>query len=248
MCGRFGLFHTWEDMHAAYGLLNQPLNLMPRWNIAPTQAVVAVIRAASGNGSGGSGGGGREATGFQWGLIPPWAKDPAIGSKMTNARSETVAEKPSFRNAFKRRRCLIPASGFYEWTSTGTGPKQPVWIARPDGDLITFGGLWEIWHSPDGGELQTCTIVTTSANETLKPYHHRMPVILQPDMFDDWLGDGQESRDDQARAARLMQPAPEDDLTVRPVGLAVNNIRNDGPELLDEVSPATLAPKQGELF
>lgn len=240
MCGRFGLFHVREDLHAAYMIANPPPVIMPRYNIAPTQPVLAVIRATNRTD--------RELTGFQWGLIPPWAKDPAIGSKMTNARSETITEKPSFKNAFKRRRCLIPASGFYEWVSTGTGPKQPVWIARPDGGLITFGGLWEIWHGPDGGELQTCTIVTTSANETLKPYHHRMPVVLQPDMFDAWLGDGQESREDQDRAASLMQPAPEEALTVRPVGRAVNDIRNDSPELLDEVSPAGMAPKQGELF
>jgi putative SOS response-associated peptidase YedK len=243
MCGRFGLFHTWTEMHGVYSLINQPLNLMPRYNIAPTQAIVAVIRAASGPDAGG-----REATGFQWGLIPPWAKDPAIGAKMNNARSETIAEKPSFRNAFKCRRCLIPASGFYEWMSTGTGPKQPVWIARPDASLITFAGLWEIWHGPDGGELQTCTIVTTAANETLKPYHHRMPVVLPPDSFDTWLGDGQESREDQDRAASLMVPAPDDALTVRPVGPAVSSTRNEGPELLEDVSPATMAPKQGELF
>ena len=243
MCGRFGLFHTWEEMHAAFGLITQPLNLMPRYNIAPTQAVVAIIRAAHGPDTGG-----REATGFQWGLIPPWAKDPAMGARLTNARLETITEKPSFRNAFKRRRCLIPASGFYEWTSTGTGPKQPVWIARPDAGLITFAGLWEVWHGPDGGELQTCTIVTTAANETLKPFHHRMPVVLARESFDAWLGDGQESRADQDRAASLMQPAPEDTLMVRPVGPAVSNIRNDGPELLDEVSPIAMAPKQGELF
>ena len=182
MCGRFGLFHSWAEMHASYSMIGPALNLMPRYNIAPTQAVIAVIRAANGAG--------REATGFQWGLVPPWAKDPGIGAKMTNARSETVTEKPSFKNAFKRRRCLIPVSGFFEWTSTGTGPKQPVWIARPDGDLITFGGLWEVWHGPDGGELQTCTIVTTTANDTLKQYHHRMPVVLASEAFDVWLGDG----------------------------------------------------------
>ncbi|MDG2268988.1 MAG: SOS response-associated peptidase [Alphaproteobacteria bacterium] len=240
MCGRFGLFHSWAEMHASYSMIGPALNLMPRYNIAPTQAVIAVIRAANGAG--------REATGFQWGLVPPWAKDPGIGAKMTNARSETVTEKPSFKNAFKRRRCLIPVSGFFEWTSTGTGPKQPVWIARPDGDLITFGGLWEVWHGPDGGELQTCTIVTTTANDTLKQYHHRMPVVLASEAFDVWLGDGQESRADQDRAASLMTPAPEETLVMRPVGPAVSNVRNDGPELLEEVSPTAMAPKQGELF
>ncbi|MDE0797786.1 MAG: SOS response-associated peptidase [Alphaproteobacteria bacterium] len=240
MCGRYGLFHTWAEMHASYSMIGPALNLMPRYNIAPNQTVIAVIRAASGNA--------REATGFQWGLIPPWAKDPAIGAKMSNARFETIAEKPSFKNAFRLRRCLIPASGFFEWTSTGTGLKQPVWIARPDAGLITFGGLWEAWHSPDGGELQTCTIVTTTANETLKPYHHRMPVVLEPDAFDAWLGDGQESREDQDRAVTLMTPAPEKVLIVRAVGPAVSNVRNDGPELLDEISPSAMAPKQGELF
>ena len=240
MCGRFGLFHSWAEMHASYSMIGPALNLMPRYNIAPTQAVIAVIRAANGAG--------REATGFQWGLVPPWAKDPGIGAKMTNARSETVTEKPSFKNAFKRRRCLIPVSGFFEWTSTGTGPKQPVWIARPDGDLITFGGLWEVWHGPDGGELQTCTIVTTTANDTLKQYHHRMPVVLASEAFDVWLGDGQESRADQDRAASLMTRAPEETLVVRPVGPAVSNVRNDGPELLEEVSPRAIAPKQRELF
>ena len=243
MCGRFGLFHTWEDMHAAYGLISQPLNMMPRWNIAPTQAVLAVIRAAAGPYRGG-----REITGFQWGLIPPWAKDPSIGAKMINARGETLTEKPSFRNAFRRRRCLIPASGFYEWQSVGSGPKQPVWIARPDGGLITFGGLWEIWHGPDGGELHTCSIVTTAANETLTPYHHRMPVVVAPGDFDAWLGDGQDSREDVARAGELIHPAPEDTLAVRTIGRAVNDIRNDGPELLDEAEPLPAPPKQGELF
>jgi putative SOS response-associated peptidase YedK len=202
--------------------------------------VIAVIRAANGNG--------RETTGLQWGLIPPWAKDPAIGAKMTNARFETIADKPSFKNAFKRRRCLIPASGYFEWTNTGTGAKQPVWIARPDAGLITFGGLWEAWHSPDGGELRTCTIITTTANETLKPYHHRMPVMVEPDAFDAWLGDGKESCEDQGRAMTLMIPAPDDALIVHPVGTAVSNVRNDGLELLDEVSQAVIAPKQGELF
>ncbi len=243
MCGRFGLFHTWEDVHAAYGLINQPLKMIPRWNIAPTQAVHAVIRAAAGPQRGR-----REIMGLQWGLIPPWAKDPAIGAKMINARGETLTEKPSFKNAFRRRRCLIPASGFYEWQAVGSGPKQPVWIARPDRGLITFGGLWEIWHGPNGGELHTCTIVTTDANETLMPYHHRMPVVIGQGDFDAWLGDGQECWEDVARAGELIRPASEDTLAVRTIGSEVNDIRNDEPKLLDEVEPLPARPKQGELF
>ena len=178
MCGRFGLLHTWDDMFVSYTLISTPINVAARYNIAPTQPVLAVIAAADG--------GGNEATHFQWGLIPSWAKDPTMGSKMINARGETVAEKPSFRSAFRRRRCLIPASGFYEWQKQGTGPKQPFWIAAADGGLLTFAGLWESWTAPDGGELRTCTIVTTSASDSLSAIHHRMPVILRPDDFATW--------------------------------------------------------------
>lgn len=246
MCGRFGLFHTWEDMHAAYGLVTSQSFVLPaRYNIAPSQDIVAVIRGA---GEAGHHPPVREVALRRWGLVPSWAKDPGMGARMINARAETIADKPSFRAAFARRRCLIPASGFYEWQDTGNGPKQPVWIARPDGGLVTFAGLWEAWMGPDGSELETCTIVTTAANETLRPFHHRMPVILIPDVFDVWLGDGVEDRFDREAAAELLKPASEGAVRAVPVGRAVNDIRNDGPDLLTPHDLAAELPDQGELF
>jgi len=249
MCGRFGLFHTWEELHAAYGLVvSQPYMLPARYNIAPSQDIVAIIRAGSREGAAVGDALARVLAAFRWGLVPSWAKDPGMGARMINARAETIAEKPSFRAAFRRRRCIIPASGFFEWQATGTGPKQPVWISRPDGGLISFAGLWEAWLGPDGSELETAAIVTTEANETLRPFHHRMPVILGPDGFDAWLGNGTDDRFDREAAGELLQPAPEDAVGVVSVGRAVNDIRNDGPGLLTPHSPADDPPDQGELF
>jgi putative SOS response-associated peptidase YedK len=249
MCGRFGLFHTWEELHAAYGLVvSQPLTLPARYNIAPSQNIVAIIRAGSREGAAASDALTCVPAAFRWGLVPSWAKDPGMGARMINARAETVAEKPSFRAAFRRRRCIIPASGFYEWQAMGTGPKQPVWISRPDGGLISFAGLWEAWLGPDSSELETATIVTTEANETLRPFHHRMPVILEPDGFDAWLGSGADDRFDREAAGELLRPAPEDAVGVVSVGRAVNDIRNDGPELLTPHKLADEPPDQGELF
>jgi putative SOS response-associated peptidase YedK len=252
MCGRFGLLHTWDEIYAAYALTLAPLNLQPRFNIAPTQPVFAIT--ASNEGGGGEAGG-NTANHFQWGLVPSWAKDPAIGVKMINARAETVAEKPAFRAAFRRRRCLIPASGFYEWQKQGTGPKQPFWIAAADGGLLSFAGLWETWLSPDGGELQTCTIITTDANDSLQPIHHRMPVILAPDDFAAWLDVRDET--DTGAASALLRPAPDDATTARPVSTRVNNVRNDDASLIEpveadateaETPPAVAPPPQGDLF
>ena len=249
MRGRFGLIHSWEQIHAAYGLVSATFMLQPRYNIAPSQAIVAIIRAASRDDAGGDVDAlARVPALFGWGLVPSWAKDPSMGARMTNARAETIAEKPSFRTPFRRRRCLIPASGFYEWQATGTGPKQPVWISRPDGGLISFAGLWDAWLGADGSELETATIITTEANETLRPFHHRMPVILNPDSFGAWLGNGTDDRFDREAAGELLQPAPEDSVRVVPVGRAVNDIRNDGPELLTPHTLIDEPPDQGELF
>lgn len=252
MCGRFGLIHSWEEIHAAYGLVSTSFVLPQRYNIAPSQEIVAIIRAASREGVTTREGGDdplvRVPALLRWGLVPAWAKDPGMGARMINARAETIAEKPSFRAAFRRRRCIIPASGFYEWQATGSGPKQPVWISRPDGGLISFAGLWEAWLGPDGSELETATIVTTEANETLQPFHHRMPVILNPDGFDAWLGNGTEDRFDREAAGELLRPAPEDTVRVVPVGRAVNDIRSDGPELLTPHSLIDEPLDQGELF
>ncbi|MBO22131.1 MAG: hypothetical protein CMM26_07160 [Rhodospirillaceae bacterium] len=250
MCGRFTLFHNWEEMQAVYGLVSsQPYMLPQRYNIAPSQDIVAIIRA--GSREGGVAGGNLRARVlevFRWGLVPPWAKSPGLGARMINARAETIAKKPAFRNAFRRRRCIIPSSGFFEWQAMEAGQKQPVWIARPDGGLISFAGLWETWRGPDGSELETATIVTTEANGTLRQFHHRMPVILDAAGHDIWLGAGADDRFDREAASALLRPAPEDAVWVVSVGRAVNDIRNDGPHLLAPHRLADEPPDQGELF
>ncbi|NNE86346.1 MAG: SOS response-associated peptidase [Alphaproteobacteria bacterium] len=251
MCGRFGMLHTWTDMFESYRLISTPLNVAPRFNIAPTQPVLAVIPSQVRKGN--------VATHFQWGLVPPWAKEVAIGSKMINARAETVAEKPAFRQAFRRRRCLIPASGFYEWQKpTGekgpNGPKQPFWISAADGGLLTFAGLWESLMSADGSELETCTIITTTANDALAPIHARMPVIVAPADFQTWLDVSDETA--TAAASALLRPAADSVTTARPVSTRVNSVRNDDASLIEpgEASSeggatfAAPAKNQGDLF
>jgi putative SOS response-associated peptidase YedK len=169
---------------------------------------------------------------LKWGLIPSWSNDEKIGYKLINARSETVAEKPSFRSAFKHRRCLIPASGFYEWQKQGTGRKQPFFISMRDGELFSFAGLWERWHDPEGEEVQSCTIQTTTANEVMQPIHERMPVILGPSAEEQWL-----DRRASADALRsLLVPYTSADMEAHPVGLWVNNPKNDGPKCLGPAS------------
>ena len=231
------MLHTWDDMFQSYSLISAPLNLRPRFNIAPTQGVFVVATG----GFGGAETSGNAATILQWGLIPSWAKEVSIGSKMINARGETVAEKPAFRAAFRRRRCLIPASGFYEWQKSSSekgqdGPKQPFWIAAADGGLLTFAGLWESWLSPNGDELKTCTIITTTANDSLSPIHARMPVILMPDDFDVWLdvgSDGGGGGTDLSLVQKLLRPAPAEFTTAWPVSTRVNNVRNDDSSLIE---------------
>lgn len=218
MCGRFSLIATGQEVADHYALSEVPL-LAPRYNIAPTQPVAAVRLAYEG--------GARELTYFQWGLIPSWSKDPSIGSKLINARSETAAEKPSFRTAFKRRRCLIPTSGFYEWQKVGSG-KQPMYIHLAEGNLMSFAGLWEYWASADGSELETCTILTTSPNDLMASIHNRMPVILSPDDYTMWLDP--ETPTDQLM--HLMRPSESELLDLYPVSTTVNNPRNEVPEAM----------------
>jgi putative SOS response-associated peptidase YedK len=189
--------------------------LSPRYNIAPTQAV-AVVRAGEG---------GRRLDGLRWGLIPSWAKDEALGDRMINARAETLAEKPAFRSAFRARRCLIVADGFYEWRKVG-GRKQPHCIAFRDRRPFGFAGLWERWEGGADGPVESCTIVTTSANEVVAPIHDRMPVILDPMEFTLWLDPGVT---DTSRVADLLRPYAPDLLEAYPVSLLVNNPANDSP-------------------
>jgi putative SOS response-associated peptidase YedK len=195
--------------------------LEPRYNIAPTQPVAAV-RFDSEAGE-------RELEMLRWGLIPFWAKDPAIGNRMINARSETVAEKPAFRAAFRKRRCLVPADGFYEWQKVGAG-KQPHHIHRPDGGPFGIAGLWERWESGDGDVIESCTLITTEASDSLRPIHNRMPVILNRDDFGRWLDP---DTPDTSNLLALLKPVPDEELVATAVSKAVNSPGNQGPELIE---------------
>ncbi len=212
-------------------------NLEPRYNIAPTQEVIAVRMQD----------GGRALVRLRWGLIPFWAKDAAIGAKMINARAETLAEKPAFRQAFANRRCVIAADGFYEWKTIAKA-KQPFHIHRPDGAPFAFAGLWERWEK-DGEPVETCTIITTDAPESLAGIHHRVPVILPPDAMTTWLETPEGQTDG---LAELLAPLPDGELIAEPVSTAVNKVANDGPECQEPVEleePQEEQPKaQGDLF
>lgn len=221
MCGRFALFATGAEIAGQFGV-EVSHELYPRFNIAPTQPVAAVRLAAAT--------GARELTYFRWGLIPSWAKDPNIGSRMINARSESAAEKPSFRAAFKRRRCLIPASGFYEWQQLGDR-KQPIFIHASDESLLGLAGLWELWQSSDGSAVETCTILTTEPNELMAPIHNRMPVIIAAEDYSMWLDPGPQPLD----ALHLMRPYPAGEMEAYPVSTAVNNPRNDAAACIQPV-------------
>jgi putative SOS response-associated peptidase YedK len=193
----------------------------PGFNIAPTQKVLA-IREESGE---------RDAAWLKWGLVPSWAKDPSMGARLINARSETVAEKPSFREAFKKRRCIIPADGFYEWQRT-EGRKQPYFFQMRDGRPFGFAGLWERWEGEGGELLDSCTILTTEANEALRPVHDRMPVILHPEEYSLWLEAGDRER---ATLRELLRPYPAEEIVSYPVSPLVNSPSNRGAELIVEV-------------
>ncbi len=219
MCGRFTLFASPDEVATLFDLPEEPI-LAPRYNVAPTQPVGLVRLNAHSHE--------REWALTHWGLIPSWSKDPSIGARMINARSETVAEKPAFRAAFKRRRCLVPVSGFYEWQKMAKG-KQPYYIAAPDGALLAIAGLWEYWEGADGSALESCTLLTTTANDVMSPLHDRMPVFIAPEDFNEWLGDGKEEGSRYLDSLQhLLRPAPEDLLTTYPVSPYVSNARNEG--------------------
>lgn len=217
MCGRYAFFSPAEAVRQ-YFAVDCELDLPPRYNIAPTQAV-PVIRQRDGS---------KELVLLHWGLVPFWAKEKSIGNRMINARAETVAEKPSFRNALKSRRCLVLANGFYEWQKTGAA-KQPHYICMRDQRPMAFAGLWESWDKGDE-PLESCTIITTTANELVAPIHHRMPVILNTDRQTDWLS-GELLDADRLRAALL--PAPAGEMLAWPVDRMVNSPANQGPELIE---------------
>ena len=228
MCGRFTQRFSWREVHDFLNLTGPALNLRPRYNVAPGQDVAAVR----------SGTDGRRLSMLRWGLIPAWSRKPNIGYALINARAETVASKPSFRAAYRSRRCLIPADGFYEWARQGS-MKQPYLIGLKDGGPMAFAGLWEHWTVPAGIDLprsladsepgdavETCTILTTAANEVLAPIHHRMPVIVPSALFDPWL----------AGESVVLDPHPGEAMTLHPVSLRVNKPSNDDPRCVEPLT------------
>ena len=216
MCGRFALGIPPYNI-VQYLNMEDMVDFRPRYNIAPTQEVQAVVRGDDG----------AAFASLRWGLAPSWAKDPAIGSRMINARAETVAEKPSFRAAFRHRRCLIPATGFYEWARLPEG-RMPYYAQLADTDVFAFAGLWERWRG-GAGEIASCAIITTSANDLMRPVHDRMPVILPPDAYGRWLGLEAASPE---QCAELLAPYPSEAMTLHSVSTAVNSPKSEGPELI----------------
>jgi putative SOS response-associated peptidase YedK len=218
MCGRFTLTIDPDQLQEQFSLSQPPpAQLAPRVNIAPSQAVAVIANQPE-----------RVLDLFQWGLIPSWAKDPKIGNKLINARAETLAEKPSFRSALKRRRCLVLADGFYEWKKEATG-KTPMYIQLTDGRPFAFAGLWEVWQPPDGSLVKSCTIITTEPNALLATIHNRMPVILPPAAYAAWLTPGELPT---VEALALLQPYDAAQMKARPVSTRVNSPAVDAPELV----------------
>jgi putative SOS response-associated peptidase YedK len=217
MCGRYAITTAPEAIRALFGYAEQP-NFPPRYNIAPTQPI-PVVRLVEGR---------KSVALVRWGLIPSWVKDPRIFSLLINARGESVLDKPAFRNAMRRRRCLVPADGFYEWKTEG-GRKQPYFIRPRDRSPIAFAGLWECWMGPNGEEVETACIVTTTANRALRDLHDRMPVVVAPEAFDLWLDC---AHVDAETAAALIAPAQETLFEAYTVSTAVNRAADDRPELI----------------
>src|SRR5580658_7912609 len=225
MCGRYVIKTPPGLMQQAFDYAEQP-NFPPRYNIAPTQPI-PVVRIDNGR---------RSLALVRWGLIPAWVKDPRGFSLLINARAESVTTKPAFRNAMKRRRCLIPADGFYEWKPDGER-KRPFYAAARE--LVAFAGLWEPWMGPNGEEMETACIITTAANRTLRPLHDRMPAVIPPQAFDLWLDC---AHVDAETAAALLRPAPEDTFAAHEVSTAVNRTANDNAGLIEPVAPGAAAP------
>ncbi len=220
MCGRFSLTAPGQLWFEIFGLPDPPA-WAPRYNIAPTQPVAAVLVPPDQ--------GQRQFRLLQWGLIPSWAKDPGVGADMINARAEMAATKPAFRAAFRRRRCLVLADGFYEWSRQGR-KKQPFCIRLRDGRPFAFAGLWEHWERPEGGAIDSCALLTTEPNALIQPLHHRMPVILDPEAYELWLDPAVQEVD---VLQTFLRPYPPEEMTAYAVSTRVNNPANDSPECIE---------------
>jgi putative SOS response-associated peptidase YedK len=219
MCGRYALTIDPGDLQAAFPEFSFPEQVTPRYNIAPSQSIMALPNDGK-----------IRANFFVWGLIPSWAKDPSIGNRMINARAETLAEKPAFRSAYKYHRCLIFANGFFEWQAqAGVKSKVPHFIRLKSGMPFTFAGLWEHWQSPDGSEVQSATIITTDPNELMATLHNRMPVILPSNTYTQWIDPAPQTPD---RLQNLLVPYPTEEMEAYPVSPLVNSPGNDRAECI----------------
>ena len=230
MCGRFSPTSQLQFLLEQFRA--EPLGVeghQPSWNVAPASDILVVTASPDGA---------RQLRALKWGLVPRWAKDLSVGSHMINARSESLAEKPAFREAFARRRCVVAADGFYEWKAEGKA-KQPFAVAMADGAPMALAGLWEGWRGPDGEVLRTFTIVTGEANEKLAAMHHRMPVILPREAWPAWLG---EVEADEAELRALLRPCPPEWLAAWPVSARVNKVTENGPGLLERDPSARPLP------
>ena len=224
MCGRFVSATTADDVAGYFGAEPEAgVGLEPSYNVAPTNDVYAVLVAE----------GVRRLAALRWGLIPPWASDAKIGNRMINARSETVAESKAYRRPFRSRRCIVPADGFYEWVPVpGQQHKQPMYIRRIDGEPLAFAGLWERWKNPEGDPVRSTTIITGPANDRIAEVHNRMPIVLPPNAWDQWLDP---DVDDAAALGELLVPAPSKLFTIHPVSREVNNPRRKSAHLVEPV-------------
>ncbi len=222
MCGRFIGYRQLDELQQFFPIDRANCDVTANFNVAPTQEILAIYTYEGEN----------WLDRFHWGLVPFWAKDPSIGNRMINARAETIAEKPSFKNAFKKRRCLIIADGFYEWKGT-KGQKQPMLITLPDKKPFAFAGLWEIWYkNKQAPAYRSCTIITTEASASIREIHHRMPVILKPEVYKDWLNPQYQNTENLKHILAVERLT---ELTSYPVSKQVNSARNNDLSLLDPI-------------
>jgi putative SOS response-associated peptidase YedK len=222
MCGRYTLIRL-ADFTDMFPWIRPPDEQPPaRYNIAPTQAVAVVPNLAE-----------PKVEFFHWGFIPYWAKDASIGSRMINARAETLAVKPVFKKALSRRRCLIPCSGFYEWKKNPDKTKTPMYVRMKSKKPFAFAGLWERWNAPDGSEVRSCTIITGKPNELVRSIHDRMPVIVRPQLYRKWLEPSELAPEE---AERMLEPYPAEEMEAAPVSTRVNNPKVDSPECIESIT------------
>jgi len=222
MCGRFVGYRSLDELKGFFPIDKAAVEAISNYNVAPSQEILAIAKYDGEN----------WLVKFHWGLVPFWAKDISIGNRMINARSESIAEKPSFRNAFKKRRCLIPADGFYEWKGE-KGRKQPLFITSPDHKPFAFAGLWETWDKDDPeSPYKSCTIITTRASDSIRDIHHRMPVILKPQVYEPWLDPGNQ---DVVELGNMLKNEIITELVSYPVSKQVNATRNNDPSCIEPV-------------